>query len=86
MQCEIRCKSRLRGLNTVFRGVYPEPFALGPQAQGLRVPGPKPLVLWHLSCTTSTGPKDTGDQGWDEGLSQTAQLRYTLAAKEAKLY
>ena len=38
----------------MLRGVYPEPFALGPQAQGLRVPGPKPSVL---------GPEDQGDQG-----------------------
>jgi len=25
MQCQVRCKSRSRGLDTVFRGVYPEP-------------------------------------------------------------
>jgi len=48
-------REQVRGQSMVIVGKLPSvPFALGPQAQGLRVPGPKPLVL---------RPKDAGDQG-----------------------
>ncbi len=48
------------------------PLVLGPKPLVSLILGLKDPGLWHLSCTTSTGPKDTGDPGlncriWQSG-------------------
>ncbi len=47
MQCKIRRKSRSRGLDTVFRGVYPEPV------EGLQAPGLSSEAYRNLLCRRS---------------------------------
>ena len=37
-----------------------------PSSCPTRTGSDQPLVLWHLSWTTSTGPKDTGDRVQDK--------------------